>query len=216
MTAGSMKSEGGSVRIDRWLCAARVYKSRTQATQACVGGLVKVNDDGVKPHHALRVGDRVRAQTERGPRILEVKALAEKRLVRAARARPLRRPLTAARAAPPARALAAARPRRRPPHQARAPRPRTFPRTVIAGPARNPVPRTDGRRPRPPAAAPASDAQRRAQRGAPSEVNQFRGGDVRISSTSCCRTPAAVGSFGASARKRCRSAAAALKHSRRA
>jgi len=73
-----------SVRIDRWLCAARVYKSRTQATQACVGGLVKVNDDGVKPHHALRVGDEVRAQTERGPRILAVKALAEKRLSPAA------------------------------------------------------------------------------------------------------------------------------------
>ncbi len=69
-----------SVRIDRWLCAARVYKSRTQATQACVGGRVKVNDDNVKPHYGLRVGDRVRAQTEGGPRILEVKALAEKRL----------------------------------------------------------------------------------------------------------------------------------------
>jgi ribosome-associated heat shock protein Hsp15 len=69
-----------SVRIDRWLCAARVYKSRTQATQACVGGLVKVNDDSVKPHYALRVGDSVRAQTERGPRILVVKVLAEKRV----------------------------------------------------------------------------------------------------------------------------------------
>jgi ribosome-associated heat shock protein Hsp15 len=68
-----------SVRIDRWLCAARVYKSRTQATQACVGGLVKVNDDHVKPHYGVRVGDRVRAQTERGPRILQIKALAEKR-----------------------------------------------------------------------------------------------------------------------------------------
>jgi len=69
-----------SVRIDRWLCAARVYRSRTLATQACVGGLVKVNDDGVKPHYGLRIGDQVRAQTERGPRILVVKALAEKRL----------------------------------------------------------------------------------------------------------------------------------------
>ncbi len=69
-----------SVRIDRWLCAARVYKSRTQATQACVGGLVKVNGDSVKPHCALRVGDQVRVRTERGPRILEVKALADKRL----------------------------------------------------------------------------------------------------------------------------------------
>jgi ribosome-associated heat shock protein Hsp15 len=69
-----------SVRVDRWLCAARVFKSRTQATQACVGGLVRVNDDRVKPHYGLRVGDRVRAHTEGGPRILEVRALAEKRL----------------------------------------------------------------------------------------------------------------------------------------
>jgi ribosome-associated heat shock protein Hsp15 len=69
-----------SVRIDRWLCAARVLKSRTQATQACVGGRVRVNDESVKPHFALRVGDRVRVQGERGPRVLEVVALAEKRL----------------------------------------------------------------------------------------------------------------------------------------
>jgi len=69
-----------SVRIDRWLCAARVYASRTQATQACVGGKVRVNDESVKPHHLLRVGARVTAQTERGPRVLEVLALAEKRL----------------------------------------------------------------------------------------------------------------------------------------
>jgi ribosome-associated heat shock protein Hsp15 len=69
-----------SVRIDRWLCAARVYKSRTLATQACVGGRVRVNDQSVKPHHALRPGDRVAAQTDGGPRILAVKALAEKRL----------------------------------------------------------------------------------------------------------------------------------------
>ena len=69
-----------SVRVDRWLCAARVYPSRTQATQACVGGKVRVNDDAVKPHYALRVGDRVRASTERGLRLLDVVALAEKRL----------------------------------------------------------------------------------------------------------------------------------------
>jgi len=69
-----------SVRIDRWLCAARVYKSRTHATQACVGGLVRVNDDRVKQHYRLRVGDSVSAHTDGGQRILDVKALAEKRL----------------------------------------------------------------------------------------------------------------------------------------
>jgi ribosome-associated heat shock protein Hsp15 len=69
-----------SVRIDRWLCAARVYASRTQATQACVGGKVRVNDESVKPHHPLRVGARVTAQTERGLRVLDVLKLGEKRL----------------------------------------------------------------------------------------------------------------------------------------
>ena len=69
-----------SVRIDRWLCAARVYPSRTQATQACLGGKVRVNDESVKAHHALRVGDWVHANSERGQRELVVLALAEKRL----------------------------------------------------------------------------------------------------------------------------------------
>jgi ribosome-associated heat shock protein Hsp15 len=72
-------SEG--VRIDRWLCAARVFKSRTQATQACVGGRVRVNDDAVKPHYAVRAGDSVRVAGDFGAlRILEVVELAEKRL----------------------------------------------------------------------------------------------------------------------------------------
>jgi ribosome-associated heat shock protein Hsp15 len=69
------------VRIDRWLCAARVFKSRTQATQACVGGKVRVNDDAVKPHYAVRAGDSIRVQGDFGQfRLLEVVELAEKRL----------------------------------------------------------------------------------------------------------------------------------------
>ena len=68
-----------AVRIDRWLCAARILKSRTQATQACAGGRVRVNDEGVKPHHMVRVGDRVRVQGDHGLRIVEITGLAEKR-----------------------------------------------------------------------------------------------------------------------------------------
>lgn len=69
-----------SVRLDRWLAAARVFRSRTLAAKACAGGAVRVNEGNVKPHHALRVGDEVRVARERGPRILRVIALAEKRL----------------------------------------------------------------------------------------------------------------------------------------
>ncbi len=69
-----------SVRVDRWLCAARIYKSRAQATEACVGGHVRVNGNRTKPHHALRIGDEVRVQKLRSLRVLEVVGLADKRL----------------------------------------------------------------------------------------------------------------------------------------
>lgn len=69
-----------SVRVDRWLYAARIFKTRTAATSACSGGHVRVNEGGVKPHHALRVGDEVRAQAGKRLRILGVRKLADKRL----------------------------------------------------------------------------------------------------------------------------------------
>ncbi len=69
-----------TVRIDRWLCAARLYKSRTQAQEACEGGHVRINDLGVKPSHALKIGDTVRCQATRGLVIVVVLKLGEKRL----------------------------------------------------------------------------------------------------------------------------------------
>ena len=68
-----------SVRIDRWLCAARIYKSRTLAQKACDGGDVRINGATVRPSHVLRVGDEVRAEPPRGPVVLRVLGLAEKR-----------------------------------------------------------------------------------------------------------------------------------------
>jgi len=69
-----------SIRIDRWLCAARIFKSRTQAHDACEGGLVRLNGDPARSSHPLRVGDEVRAHCPRGLAILKVLKLAEKRL----------------------------------------------------------------------------------------------------------------------------------------
>lgn len=85
-----------SVRVDRWLCAARVFKSRTGAARACSGGKVHVNEQGVKPHHLLRVGDEVRVTGEEQIRILEVTSLADKRL-----SAPLARELYEDRSPPP-------------------------------------------------------------------------------------------------------------------
>ena len=68
------------VRVDVWLWAVRLYPTRSQATTACRAGHVKVNDSGVKPAHALRIGDRVRALTAGGERIVVVQGLISKRV----------------------------------------------------------------------------------------------------------------------------------------
>lgn len=68
------------MRLDRWLAAARVYKSRTLAQAACSGGHVKVNGANARSSQAVRVGDEVEARAPRGTLVLKIAALADKRL----------------------------------------------------------------------------------------------------------------------------------------
>jgi ribosome-associated heat shock protein Hsp15 len=76
------------VRIDKWLWAARCFKTRSLASTACMAGHVKLNGTSAKPAKPVRCGDRVEAVTPAGPRVLEVIALADRR-GSAARARTL-------------------------------------------------------------------------------------------------------------------------------
>lgn len=69
-----------STRIDRWLWAVRVYKTRTDATRACAGGHVAVGGRSVKPAHQVRIGDRVRARVGDRERVLEVERIIDKRV----------------------------------------------------------------------------------------------------------------------------------------
>ena len=48
------------VRLDKWLWAARFFKTRALAATAIESGKVEVNGDHAKPHRALKEGDRVR------------------------------------------------------------------------------------------------------------------------------------------------------------
>ena len=48
-----------TVRLDKWLWAARFFKTRSLATDAVDSGRVKLGGDNVKPARALRVGDRL-------------------------------------------------------------------------------------------------------------------------------------------------------------
>ena len=47
------------LRLDKWLWAARFYKTRSLAQAAVEGGLVKLNGERAKPARALHVGDRI-------------------------------------------------------------------------------------------------------------------------------------------------------------
>jgi ribosome-associated heat shock protein Hsp15 len=69
-----------AVRLDRWLVAARAFKTRSAASDACVGGKVKLNGQAVKPAHLVKRGDEICAESPRGTLIWIVLELAEKRL----------------------------------------------------------------------------------------------------------------------------------------
>lgn len=67
------------VRIDKWLWAARFFKSRTLAAAACNGGKVDVNGDAAKPSKTVRPGDLLHVTLPRIRRVVRVAALAERR-----------------------------------------------------------------------------------------------------------------------------------------
>jgi ribosome-associated heat shock protein Hsp15 len=67
------------VRIDKWLWAARMFKTRSLASEACGAGHVKVDGVSVKPAKVVRVGDRLEVRTPGGLRILEVAGLGDRR-----------------------------------------------------------------------------------------------------------------------------------------
>ena len=68
------------VRLDLWLCSARIYKSRTQAQQGCEAGHVQVNDVAAKSSRLVRIGDKISARAPRGLTILVVRGIQNKRL----------------------------------------------------------------------------------------------------------------------------------------
>jgi len=57
-----------SLRVDKWLWAARFFKTRSLAAAACVGGKVDVNDDAAKPARLVRPGDLVKVSLPQGRR----------------------------------------------------------------------------------------------------------------------------------------------------
>ena len=64
------RNDNTPVRLDKWLWAARFFKTRGLAAEAIKGGKVEINGARAKPSRTLQVGDRLRIR--RGPDLFEV------------------------------------------------------------------------------------------------------------------------------------------------
>lgn len=67
------------MRIDKWLWAARFYKTRGLAAEAVNGGRVRINGVRAKPAKALKTGDRLEINKDGFTYVVDVSALSDRR-----------------------------------------------------------------------------------------------------------------------------------------
>jgi ribosome-associated heat shock protein Hsp15 len=72
-----LQGDMNAVRVDKWLWAARFFKTRSLAARACEIGRVQCNNQSVKPAHDVRVGEILQIRTEAGEFEVEVLLLSE-------------------------------------------------------------------------------------------------------------------------------------------
>lgn len=69
-----------SIRIDKWLWAVRVFKTRNQAAAACKGGRVKIDGQSVKASRELKEGDTIEISLGGLTKKVRVRALLQNRV----------------------------------------------------------------------------------------------------------------------------------------
>ena len=74
-----MHDDPDRVRLDKWLWAARFFKTRSLATEAVAGGKVEVNGERAKPAKAVKAGDEIRLRLGPYEHVLIVRQLGERR-----------------------------------------------------------------------------------------------------------------------------------------
>ena len=75
-----MNTEAESVRIDRWLWAVRIFKTRSDSNSACRSTRIKLNGNTAKPASKVRIGDEICIRKNSYTQKLIVKELIEKRV----------------------------------------------------------------------------------------------------------------------------------------
>ena len=68
-----------TVRIDKWLWAARFFKTRSLASRACELGRVRANGQPVKPARGVQIGEMLEVKNESGEFQIEILGLSEMR-----------------------------------------------------------------------------------------------------------------------------------------
>jgi ribosome-associated heat shock protein Hsp15 len=75
----SESTSAGRVRIDKWLWAARFFKTRSLAAEAIAAGKVEVNDERVKPAKLVGLGDTLSVRLGPYLHVVTVRGLSERR-----------------------------------------------------------------------------------------------------------------------------------------
>ncbi|MBM3396472.1 MAG: RNA-binding S4 domain-containing protein [Betaproteobacteria bacterium] len=78
-TAPAQESDGDKHRLDKWLWAARFFKTRSLSAQAVESGKVTLNGERVKPAKSVKVGDMLMVKAGSSEFTLRVEALSDRR-----------------------------------------------------------------------------------------------------------------------------------------
>jgi ribosome-associated heat shock protein Hsp15 len=73
-------TETNTIRIDKWLWAARIFKTRTLAGEACRGGKIKIDEQAVKPSRELKENEVIIVKLDQLTKTIQVKSLIKNRV----------------------------------------------------------------------------------------------------------------------------------------
>ena len=75
-----MSADSEKIRIDKYLWAIRIFKTRSLATDACKAGKVKLEQTSVKPSQVVKIGETYHIQKDQQKKIIKVLQIIEKRV----------------------------------------------------------------------------------------------------------------------------------------
>lgn len=75
-----MSDQSEPLRLDKYLWSVRLYKTRSNASDACRAGKVKMGEQTLKASHVVRVGEKYELSIEQLHKVVEVKALLHNRV----------------------------------------------------------------------------------------------------------------------------------------